>query len=244
MGKYSLKEVLNKESSHYNKSIDIIINTYKLALELIQKNPDLLNYKNKKQSKKQEENFLTINKAETRLIRDSLHDRTFPLETVELKIHEINHDEKINNPIIHTGTYADELSRSLHAMAFAIANHIYFRNGAYKPETEEGRSLLAHELKHVSQNNEKILADNRTKNELEEEAIKEEKKEKYDPTIYKTVTINNKSYKLTYKQYKRFKELTNSKLEEWVQQQETAMSEEDYLKLLINYKKYLETCNE
>ena len=166
------------------------------------------------------------------------------METVELKVHEINHNEEINNPIIHTGNYADELSRSLHAMAFTIANHIYFRKGAYKPESEEGRKLIAHELTHVAQNKLKNENLNTTKEELEKEAEKEEIKEQYNPEIYKTVVIDNKTFKLTEKQYKYFKELTNSKLDEWVQQQETIMSEEDYLKLLISYKDYLEKFNE
>ncbi|MEE0999379.1 MAG: DUF4157 domain-containing protein [Treponemataceae bacterium] len=30
-----------------------------------------------------------------------------------------------------------------------LGKDIYFRNKAYKPETEEGRKILAHELTHI-----------------------------------------------------------------------------------------------
>ncbi len=33
-----------------------------------------------------------------------------------------------------------------------LGTDIFFRNGAYRPETEEGRKILAHELTHVAQN--------------------------------------------------------------------------------------------
>ena len=32
-----------------------------------------------------------------------------------------------------------------------LGTDIFFRNGAYRPETEEGRKILAHELTHVAQ---------------------------------------------------------------------------------------------
>ena len=38
-----------------------------------------------------------------------------------------------------TGPYADELARSLHTLALVLGTDIFFRNGAYRPETEEGR---------------------------------------------------------------------------------------------------------
>ena len=53
MGELSLNAVLNKENSNYDKNIYVLIKTYKLALELIQQNPDLLNIKNAKRNKNQ-----------------------------------------------------------------------------------------------------------------------------------------------------------------------------------------------
>ena len=52
---------------------------------------------------------------------------------------------------VHTGGEADRLSRSLGAEAFTTGSDIYFRDGQYRPETEGGKELLAHELTHVAQ---------------------------------------------------------------------------------------------
>ena len=65
--------------------------------------------------------------------------------------------------------YADEYARSFHALALVVGTDIYFRNGAYKLETEEERKTIAHELTHVAQHKNRPLADNRTKDELEAE---------------------------------------------------------------------------
>src|SRR5262249_16928580 len=43
------------------------------------------------------------------------------------------------------------LNRSLSASAFTLGNDIFFRNGAYRPNTTGGNKLLAHELTHTMQ---------------------------------------------------------------------------------------------
>jgi hypothetical protein len=52
---------------------------------------------------------------------------------------------------VHTGTRADAAAQALGAVAFTRGRDIVFRQGAYSPETREGRHLLAHELAHVVQ---------------------------------------------------------------------------------------------
>ncbi len=52
---------------------------------------------------------------------------------------------------IHTGSQAENLSRSINAQAFTHGNDIYFNSGKYSPHTAEGGSLLAHELTHTVQ---------------------------------------------------------------------------------------------
>ncbi|MFP3898144.1 MAG: DUF4157 domain-containing protein [Dehalococcoidia bacterium] len=52
---------------------------------------------------------------------------------------------------VHTDTEADELSRQLEALAFTTGSDIFFRKGAYEPESMTGKGLLAHELTHVAQ---------------------------------------------------------------------------------------------
>lgn len=52
---------------------------------------------------------------------------------------------------IHTGAEAAHMNQSLHAQAFTHGRDIYFNEGKYRPETTEGKHLLAHELGHVAQ---------------------------------------------------------------------------------------------
>ena len=51
----------------------------------------------------------------------------------------------------HTDGDVASSARLLHANAFAMGDHIGFRDGAYAPGTEAGRSLLVHELTHSVQ---------------------------------------------------------------------------------------------
>ncbi len=52
---------------------------------------------------------------------------------------------------IHTGSNAIQMNRSLKARAFTHGSDIYFNKGEYKPESSQGKRLLAHELTHVVQ---------------------------------------------------------------------------------------------
>lgn len=52
---------------------------------------------------------------------------------------------------VHTDSYAQNLSRSIHAQAFTHGNDIYFNSGKYNPHTDAGGTLLAHELTHTIQ---------------------------------------------------------------------------------------------
>jgi len=54
---------------------------------------------------------------------------------------------------VHTDAEANSLSRELSAEAFTTGNDIFFREGAYQPNTDEGKKLVAHELTHVVQQN-------------------------------------------------------------------------------------------
>ena len=52
---------------------------------------------------------------------------------------------------MHTGERAATLSRRLNAQAFTVGNQIFFARDRFRPETEEGRELIAHELTHTIQ---------------------------------------------------------------------------------------------
>ncbi|HEY7375270.1 MAG TPA: DUF4157 domain-containing protein [Polyangia bacterium] len=52
---------------------------------------------------------------------------------------------------VHVGAAGAALARSVRARAFTVGRHIFFGPGAYRPHTEQGRRLIAHELTHVMQ---------------------------------------------------------------------------------------------
>ncbi|MGX2040186.1 eCIS core domain-containing protein [Methylocaldum sp. MU1018] len=55
------------------------------------------------------------------------------------------------NVRMHTGDNAAKLNRQVNAKAFAVGNHIFFGKDQFRPESQEGRELIAHELTHTIQ---------------------------------------------------------------------------------------------
>ena len=138
------------------------------------------------------------------------------------------------------GPAADEYTRSHHALALVLGTDIFFRNGAYRPETEEGRKILAHELTHVAQNKKREEYRGVSREELEREAEEAEKtvEDSGDPLI--TRQIGGREYELRKSVWKVIDERTKEKLEEKIESLERVMSEEEYLKLLYKYREWLE----
>lgn len=52
---------------------------------------------------------------------------------------------------IHTNTTAVQMNKEIGAQAFTSGNDIYFNEGNYKPNSQNGKKLLAHELTHTIQ---------------------------------------------------------------------------------------------
>ncbi|MCN9241496.1 DUF4157 domain-containing protein [Streptomyces sp. RY43-2] len=63
---------------------------------------------------------------------------------------QLGHD--LSRVRLHTGRDAGQLTELLGADAVAVGQDILFREGTFKPGTDEGRRLLAHELLHTVQN--------------------------------------------------------------------------------------------
>jgi len=57
---------------------------------------------------------------------------------------------------IHTGQAANRSANAVNAIAYTVGNDIIFGEGQYRPDTLEGRKLLAHELTHVVQQSNNI----------------------------------------------------------------------------------------
>ena len=221
---------------------NIIRTVFILAIDQIRQNPHVLNVIHTRQSihhKAEPDSNVEYTVPTAMYARLFSNDRTFPLETVQIKTQELKREEDIGEAIIHVGPYADEYARSVYTLAFTIANHIYFRNGAYKPETEEGRALLAHEMTHVAQYKNKPLADNRTKDELETDAELAEQTEIYDSDPLVTIRTKRNTYHIRKSKQKKLREIADRDLEEWVQMQKHILTEQKYLELLCNYDKYL-----
>lgn len=52
---------------------------------------------------------------------------------------------------IHSGVKAAESARAIDALAYAVGQDVVFAEGKYRPDTNAGKSLIAHELAHVVQ---------------------------------------------------------------------------------------------
>ena len=61
-----------------------------------------------------------------------------------------------SNVKIHTDSNSVQMNKELNAHAFTHGNDIYFNSGEFNPESSSGKHLLAHELTHVVQQNDKI----------------------------------------------------------------------------------------
>ena len=181
--------------------------------------------------------------------KNTNNDRMYPVDNLLLEEFNNKTDLSVERAVIHTGAYADELTRSLHTLALTVGSDIYFRNKAYKPETEEGRKTLAHELTHVHQHTRNILKGEVTKKDLEKEAERAEIKFEYQPekmrTVYqpekmRTVRIGDDVYKLTEQEYNKFLYDLKNMVEEDLESNLAEIDEKEALKLLYTYKEMQE----
>ena len=75
---------------------------------------------------------------------------------------------------IHADAAASASAKQLKALAYTQGNDIVFANNQYKPDTAEGKKLLAHELTHVVQQNNGASAKIQTRRELDAVTEKEQ----------------------------------------------------------------------
>lgn len=81
----------------------------------------------------------------------SFFGRGKPLPVSEQEYFEPRFGHDFSKVRIHTGADSADLARQLNAQAFTRGNDIFFGAGQYRPDTPQGRWLLAHELTHVVQ---------------------------------------------------------------------------------------------
>ncbi len=82
-------------------------------------------------------------------------DASFPLDLLLKEQFERVFGEDLSMVKIHTGEYSNDIASRHGAKAVTMGNSIYFARGMYNPYSEEGIALLAHEIQHVVQHNDK-----------------------------------------------------------------------------------------
>ena len=170
------------------------------------------------------------------VLRNPDNDRVVPIETIDREQFRLKYAAQLSNVTLHYGEYSDELTRSMNLLALTIGTDIYFRNGAYKPETEEGRALLAHEMTHVAQYTEKRIHTHTDTKELENEAVYAEKSEYYESDPVITKVIQGIPFRIRKSKEAWLHNMIKEKLETLIEQY-CAMQRDDKkkLKLLTTY---------
>lgn len=57
---------------------------------------------------------------------------------------------------VHNNSHSHKLAKQINAKAFTVGEDIYFNRGEYQPQTNKGKHLLAHELTHTIQQNNRV----------------------------------------------------------------------------------------
>ncbi len=99
-----------------------------------------------------------------------------PLPTPIRKQLELHFNTDLSKVRVHTDSTADQLSKSVHAVAFTTGSHIFFQEGTYNPESSDGFELLAHEVTHTIQQDAGQVSAGIDKNPALESAAREEGK--------------------------------------------------------------------
>jgi hypothetical protein len=172
--------------------------------------------------------------------RRAEQDRVYPLETVELQRFNAAHGTDLDKATIHTGPYADELARSMNALAMTIGVDIFFRSNAFGTGSEESRKTLSHELAHVGQHAEGRLSGGSSVEELEEEAEAHAEQEAYGEDPYVTVELDGREYTVNTLEIDMMAEELANMIDQKVRERWHFMEEVEYLRLLVEYKAILE----
>lgn len=225
------------EAMKHSNSLRTIVTIMNQAILYIQNNPDF--QKPLQVYGKQSQEFMEYQHVETTVRRRHEQDRVFPLDTVSIQGFRTAHHGDLEPATIHTGPAADELARSMNALAVTIAGDIYFRSNTYNPHDEEGRKLLAHELTHVKQHAEKRIIKATTIEELEAEAIRAEASEVYESDPFVTVPVGRNALRLRSSTVPKLVHLVADEVEEWVSNQKHVLDERSYLELLCAYRSWL-----
>jgi outer membrane protein OmpA-like peptidoglycan-associated protein len=74
-----------------------------------------------------------------------------PLDSSTRAFFEPRFGRDLSHVRVHADSAAAESAHSIQAHAYTVGNHVVFASRQFSPETEQGQTLLAHELTHVAQ---------------------------------------------------------------------------------------------
>ena len=74
-----------------------------------------------------------------------------PLDSVTRAFMEPRFGHNFSNIRVHTDATASESARAVDALAYTVGRNIVFQESHFRPQTTDGRLLLAHELTHAVQ---------------------------------------------------------------------------------------------
>lgn len=94
---------------------------------------------------------LAVEAAVPPIVQEVLSSPGRPLETNTRAFMESRFGHDFSRVRVHTDARAAESARAVNALAYTVGRDVVFGAGRYEPETQTGRSLLAHELTHVVQ---------------------------------------------------------------------------------------------
>lgn len=86
-----------------------------------------------------------------RAVHDALHSPGRPLDSSTRSFMESRFGENFSHVRVHTGPTAEASTRAVNAHAYTVGQDLVFGEGKYRPETAEGKGLIAHELVHTLQ---------------------------------------------------------------------------------------------
>lgn len=85
------------------------------------------------------------------IVYEALNSPGQPLDAKTRELMEPRFGHDFSRVRVHTDAKAAESARAVNALAYTVGRDVVFETGQYKPETGEGRKLVAHELTHVVQ---------------------------------------------------------------------------------------------
>ena len=86
-----------------------------------------------------------------RIVHEVLHSAGRPLDDATRTFMEARFGHDFGNIRVHTDAHSQESAQAVNARAYTVGQNTVFAAGEYRPQTFEGKKLLAHELSHAIQ---------------------------------------------------------------------------------------------